>query len=78
MVLDTHWLVNSGFHINANPRHQGRYTSNEFPHFIQELEFDYPGATDLGHAIADLATSRGVLTRAHDDVTVVILSREAA
>lgn len=68
VVLDTHWLVNSGFHINANPRHRGCYTSNEFPHFIQELPFDYPGAPDLGHAIAELATERGVRTRAHDDV----------
>ena len=68
VVLDTHWLVNSGFHINANPRHRGTYTSNEFPHFIRELPFDHPGAPDLGHAIADLATERGVMTRAHDDV----------
>ena len=66
VVLDTHWLVNSGYHINANPRHQGTYTSNEFPQFIQELEFDYPGATALGHAIADLASERGVRTLAHD------------
>ena len=29
VVLDTHWLVNSGFHVNANPTHRGRYTSNE-------------------------------------------------
>ncbi len=68
VVIDTHWLVNSGFHVNANPRHEGTYTSNEFPHFIRELAFDYPGATDLGHAIAEAASRRGVLTRAHDDV----------
>lgn len=68
VVLDTHWLVNSGYHVNANPRHKGTYTSNEFPHFIRELPYDYPGASDLGHAIAETATARGVLTRAHDDV----------
>lgn len=68
VVFDTHWLVNSGYHVNANPRHVGTYTSNEFPHFIQELPYDYEGVTDLGHAIADLATSRGVRTRAHDAV----------
>ena len=68
VVIDTHWLVNSGYHINANQRHQGVYTSNEFPHFIRDLPFDYPGDSDLGHAIADLATERGVLTRAHDTV----------
>ncbi len=68
VVLDTHWLVNSGFHINANPTHRGRYTSNEFPHFIREIDFDHPGATELGRAIAEAATAAGVLTRAHDDV----------
>jgi 3,4-dihydroxyphenylacetate 2,3-dioxygenase len=68
IVLDTHWLVNSGFHVNANPRHRGTYTSNEFPHFIRELSFDHPGDAELGHAIAEHATKRGVPTRAHDDV----------
>jgi len=68
VVLDTHWLANSGYHINANPRHQGTYTSNEFPQLIRELPFDHPGATDLGHAIAALATERGVRTMSHDNV----------
>ncbi len=68
VVLDTHWLVNSGYHVNANPIHRGRYTSNEFPHFIREIDFDHTGAPDLGHAIADAATAGGVHTRAHDDV----------
>jgi 3,4-dihydroxyphenylacetate 2,3-dioxygenase len=68
VVLDTHWLVNSGYHVNANATHRGRYTSNEFPHFISEIGFDHHGATDLGRAIAAAATTAGVLTMAHDDV----------
>ena len=68
VVLDTHWLVNSGFHINANETHRGTYTSNEFPHFIQELDFDYRGAPELGRSIAAEATRLGVRTRAHEDV----------
>lgn len=68
VVLDTHWLVNSGFHINANATHIGTYTSNEFPHFIKEIAFSQTGATDLGKSIAEIATANGVLTRAHDDV----------
>lgn len=68
VVLDTHWLVNSGYHINANPRHHGVFTSTEFPHFIRDLAFDLPGNSDLGRRIADEATARGVLTRAHDDI----------
>ena len=67
-MLDTHWLANSGYHVNANPRHAGTYTSTEFPQLIKGLEFDHPGATDLGHAIAERATAAGVRTMAHDDV----------
>jgi 3,4-dihydroxyphenylacetate 2,3-dioxygenase len=68
LVLDTHWLVNSGYHVNANPWHTGTYTSNEFPHFIRELPFDYLGDQELGHAIALHATKLGVRARSHDDV----------
>lgn len=65
VVLDTHWLVNSGYHINACERFQGLFTSNEFPHFIQNLEYRYEGNPALGDSIAELATRRGVRTRSH-------------
>ncbi|HEY6927958.1 MAG TPA: 3,4-dihydroxyphenylacetate 2,3-dioxygenase [Steroidobacteraceae bacterium] len=65
VVLDTHWLVNSGYHINACASFEGIYTSNEFPHFIQNLRYRYEGNPALGDAIADLATSNGVRTRSH-------------
>jgi 3,4-dihydroxyphenylacetate 2,3-dioxygenase len=66
VVLDVHWLVNAGYHVNCRPRFQGVYTSNELPHFIRNLVYDYPGNPALGHLIADTATKRGVFTRAHD------------
>ena len=31
LIFDTHWLSNFGFHINANARHTGTYTSHEAP-----------------------------------------------
>ena len=37
VVLDTHWLSNFGYHISANPRHRGAFTSHEAPHVIQDL-----------------------------------------
>lgn len=37
VVCDTHWVINAGFHINANSRFKGLFTSNEFPQFIQDL-----------------------------------------
>lgn len=65
VICDTHWVINAGFHINANQRFKGVFTSNEFPQFIQNLPFDYEGNAQLGDAIASTATDLGVHTLAH-------------
>jgi 3,4-dihydroxyphenylacetate 2,3-dioxygenase len=70
VVFDTHWLVNSGYHINCAPRWEGIYTSNELPHFIKNLPYAYDGNPQLGKMIADAATNAGVHTRAHDDTSL--------
>lgn len=66
VVFDTHWLVNSGYHVNCAPSWEGVYTSNELPHFIKNLPFSYVGNPELGRWIAETATAAGVHTRAHD------------
>ena len=66
VVFDTHWLVNSSYHINCAPSWEGVYTSNELPHFIKNLPFAYQGNPELGRLIAATATAAGVHTRAHD------------
>lgn len=68
VIADTHWLVNAGYHINANYDCSGLYTSTEFPHFIRNLEYRYVGDTALGESIAAEASSRGTFTRCHTDV----------
>ncbi|SMX44719.1 3,4-dihydroxyphenylacetate 2,3-dioxygenase [Octadecabacter ascidiaceicola] len=65
VILDTHWVINAGFHINANDRFEGLFTSNEFPQFIQNMPYAYSGNSDLGDAIAKEATERGAYTLAH-------------
>ncbi|MCO6411051.1 3,4-dihydroxyphenylacetate 2,3-dioxygenase [Hoeflea alexandrii] len=65
VVCDTHWVINAGFHINANERFKGVFTSNEFPQFIQNLEYDYKGNPSLGDAIARCASERGAYTLSH-------------
>ncbi|KUJ73249.1 3,4-dihydroxyphenylacetate 2,3-dioxygenase [Ruegeria marisrubri] len=65
VICDTHWVVNAGFHINANHRFKGLFTSNEFPQFIQDLPYDYQGNAALGDAIAEKATEMGVHTLSH-------------
>lgn len=65
VICDTHWLVNAGFHINANARFKGLLTSSEFPQFIRDLPYDHAGNPDLGDAIAATASEMGVHTLAH-------------
>ena len=72
LVFDTHWLVNSGYHINNAPHFKGVYTSNELPHFIKNMPYEYDGNTELGKLIADAATEAGVQTRAHDSTTLAM------
>jgi len=72
VVLDTHWLVNSGYHVNCAEQFAGVYTSNELPHFIKNLEYAYPGNPRLGHLLADAATRAGVHTRAHDQTSLTL------
>ena len=66
VVFDTHWLSNFGYHINANPRHQGSFTSHEAPHMIQNLRYDLPGNTALAEAIAAEAREAGLNVIAHE------------
>lgn len=68
VVADTHWLVNAGYHLNANTDCSGLYTSTEFPHFIRDLPYDYVGDAELGDLIAAAATANDVFTRSHTDV----------
>ncbi|PDT90539.1 3,4-dihydroxyphenylacetate 2,3-dioxygenase [Bradyrhizobium sp. Y36] len=65
VVFDTHWLSNFGYHINANARHRGSFTSHEAPHMIRDLRYDLPGDTKLAEAIAGRAGDAGLNVIAH-------------
>ena len=66
VVFDTHWLVNSGYHVNCAPHFQGVYTSNELPHFIKNMPYEYDGNPELGRLLAKYGYDAGVNVRAHD------------
>ncbi|MCH4813719.1 3,4-dihydroxyphenylacetate 2,3-dioxygenase [Vreelandella neptunia] len=66
LIFDTHWLVNSGYHINCSDHFEGIYTSNELPHFIQDMEYRYSGSPDLGERIAEVANRSEIRTMAHN------------
>ncbi len=70
VVFDTHWLVNANYHINCAPEFEGRYTSNELPHFISNMGFGFPGNPALGQLLAKTANALGVETLAHDRTTL--------
>ena len=66
IVFDTHWLVNSAYHINCADHFEGIYTSNELPHFIRDMTYNYEGNPELGQLIADEALKLGVRAKAHN------------
>jgi 3,4-dihydroxyphenylacetate 2,3-dioxygenase len=70
VVFDVHWQVNSEYHLNCAPHFKGVYTSNELPHFIKNMPYEYSGNPELGHAIADMANEMGVKSRAHSDTSL--------
>ncbi|WP_291014180.1 3,4-dihydroxyphenylacetate 2,3-dioxygenase [Hydrogenophaga sp.] len=70
VVFDTHWLVNANYHINCAPHFQGNYTSNELPHFISNLPFEFPGNPALGELLARVCNEHGVETLAHPATTL--------
>ena len=65
LVFDVHWLVNSGYHINCCKHFKGVYSSNELPHFIKDMAYEYPGDPEFGELLAQRANARGIGTRAH-------------
>ncbi|STS88127.1 3,4-dihydroxyphenylacetate 2,3-dioxygenase [Klebsiella variicola] len=60
IVFDTHWLVNSAYHINCADHFQGVYTSNELPHFIRDMTYDYDGNPELASLSPTEAVKLGV------------------
>ncbi len=70
VVFDTHWLVNANYHVNCAPHFKGLYTSNELPHFISNLGFEFPGNPALGQLMAQACSAAGVETLAHERTTL--------
>ncbi|MCP5267226.1 MAG: 3,4-dihydroxyphenylacetate 2,3-dioxygenase [Burkholderiaceae bacterium] len=70
VVFDTHWLVNASYHINCAPHFKGLYTSNELPHFISNMNYEFPGNPALGKLLAATCNEMGVEALAHDATTL--------
>jgi 3,4-dihydroxyphenylacetate 2,3-dioxygenase len=70
VVADTHWLVNANYHFNCAAHFQGTYTSNELPHFISNMPYEYDGNPALGALLARACTGAGVDALAHAHTTL--------
>jgi 3,4-dihydroxyphenylacetate 2,3-dioxygenase len=70
VVFDTHWLVNANYHLNCAPHFKGLYTSNELPHFISNMAYEFPGNPALGQLLAKAANEMGIETLAHERTTL--------
>jgi 3,4-dihydroxyphenylacetate 2,3-dioxygenase len=70
VILDTHWLSNAAYHVNAWDEFQGVFTSSEFPTQIEAMEFDHVGNPALARSLAATATAQGVATLAHERGTL--------
>jgi 3,4-dihydroxyphenylacetate 2,3-dioxygenase len=66
VILDVHWINTIDFHLNANARHEGLFTSHERPHFIHDVEYNLPGDPEVAKLIAEEANLDGLRTRAHE------------
>jgi 3,4-dihydroxyphenylacetate 2,3-dioxygenase len=73
VIADTHWLVNAGYHINANDRMEGVFTSTEFPHFLNNMGFSHRGDSEFGQLLAKVASDKGTDTLCHYDVPTLPL-----
>ncbi len=67
VVVDVHWVVNQGFHANANAENAGVFTSPELPHMLSGLEYRYAGDPELADDAVAAAEERGLRAIAHRD-----------
>jgi len=67
VVLDTHWLSNAAYHVNAGEQFAGVFTSSEFPTQLRDLPYEYAGHPALAQDMARRASAAGVATVAHQN-----------
>jgi len=60
VIFDTHWFTTVEHVAAGAARFRGVYTSEELPLLITDHAYDYPGAPQLGEALATVTGERGV------------------
>jgi 3,4-dihydroxyphenylacetate 2,3-dioxygenase len=58
VIVDSHWFTTIEHVVAGAPRHRGILTSEELPSLIKGVEYDYPGAAELGVACEEAGVRR--------------------
>ena len=67
MIFDTHWLTTVEFIISGHQRRRGKYTSEELPRGISQVDYDMAGDPAFATAVAQSVNDNGVKCIACDD-----------
>jgi 3,4-dihydroxyphenylacetate 2,3-dioxygenase len=59
VIFDTHWIT-TNMHVVAGAAYfRGIYTSDEMPHVLHGIAYDYPGTPELALLVEEVARERG-------------------
>ena len=58
VIFDTHWISTAMNLVAGQAHYAGVYTSDELPHVLAGVEYDYPGAPDLAARVQEIADQR--------------------
>lgn len=60
VIFDTHWFTTQRHVCAGAERYAGTYTSDELPWILHGIEYDYPGAPELGLAVGRIGEEKKV------------------
>ena len=58
VIFDTHWITTNIHLVGGLEHYRGIYTSDELPHILHGVEYDYPGAPDVAARVQEIANER--------------------
>jgi 3,4-dihydroxyphenylacetate 2,3-dioxygenase len=59
VIFDTHWITTNIHLVGGLEHYKGIYTSDELPHVLAGVAYDYPGAPDLAARVEAIGKQRG-------------------
>jgi 3,4-dihydroxyphenylacetate 2,3-dioxygenase len=58
VIFDTHWISTAMNLVAGHTHFNGIYTSDELPHVLSGVAYDYPGAPELAARVGEIAGER--------------------